>query len=88
MFGNSSKKEICKGDFYYFIDCLFRGICKAFISDLNFSSFINSFNDSVFNQSCGNASKEDSFDNNETFDLEFSRGKLYRMRSKGTFYFC
>ena len=59
-FGDRSQEIISKNQFFYFIDCYFRAVCKIFViseemtnsdslSDSNFSSNLNSINNETLN---------------------------------------
>lgn len=69
-------KSISRNEFYYFVDCFFRGLSKALISANVSMSFDQSFSESYMCQT--------SFDQQMCPQLEEPRGEFYRMITNGT----
>ena len=80
FFGNRNKKTISRNEFYYFVDCLFRGLSKAWVHIPASLPFDLSFNDSQFEQLSINQSLVDQS------TILPGRGEFYRMKTNGKFF--
>ena len=74
FFGNRFKRSISRNEFYYFVDCFFRGLSKALINIPTSISFNQSFDASFMDMSDFH---QPNF-NHSTF-----RGQFFRMLTNG-----